>query len=236
MSTYSAPVKDMLFAMEELADLEAIGNLPGCEEATPDLVNSVLEEAAKFANGVWAPLNRAGDVVGAKWSDGQVAMPDRFHDAYRQFVEAGWNGLRFGTEYGGQGLPKLVDAAVLEMWNGANLGFSLVSLLTQGAIEAILLRGTEAQKQTYLPRLVTGEWTGTMNLTEPQAGSDLALLRASAVRQGDHYRIRGQKIFISFGEHDLADNIIHLVLARTPNAPAGVKGISLFLVPKFLVK
>jgi alkylation response protein AidB-like acyl-CoA dehydrogenase len=235
MSTYSAPVKDMLFAIQELADLESVANLPGCEEATPDLVNSVLEEAAKFANGIWAPLNRTGDIEGAKWNDGQVVMPDGFRAAYRQFVEAGWNGLRFGAEYGGQSLPKLVDAAVMEMWGGANLGFSLVSLLTQGAIEAILLRGTEAQKQKYLPRMVAGEWTGTMNLTEAQAGSDLALLRTSATREGDHYRIRGQKIFISFGEHDLADNIIHLVLARTPNAPEGVKGISLFVVPKVLV-
>jgi 3-(methylthio)propanoyl-CoA dehydrogenase len=235
MTTYSAPVKDMQFAIEELADIESIAKLPGCEEATPDLVNSVLEEAAKFADGVWAPLDPAGDVGGATWSDGRVAMPEGFHPAYRQFVEAGWNGLRFDPEYGGQGLPKLVDAAVMEMWNGANLGFSLVSLLTQGAIEAILLRGSEAQKRKYLPRLVSGEWTGTMNLTEPQAGSDLALLRTSAVPDGDHYRIRGQKIFISFGEHDLAENIIHLVLARTPNAPEGVKGISLFLVPKFLV-
>jgi alkylation response protein AidB-like acyl-CoA dehydrogenase len=235
MSTYSAPVRDMQFAIHELADLGAVASLAGCEDATPDLVNSVLDEAAKFAGGVWAPLERAGDVEGARWNDGHVLMPDGFHAAYRQFVEAGWNGLRFEAEYGGQGLPKLVDAAVMEMWNGANLGFSLVSLLTQGAIEAILLRGSEAQKQKYLPRLVTGEWTGTMNLTEPQAGSDLALLRASAVAEGDHYRIRGQKIFISFGEHDLAENIIHLVLARTPNAPEGVKGISLFLVPKFLV-
>jgi 3-(methylthio)propanoyl-CoA dehydrogenase len=235
MTTYSAPVKDMLFAIKELADLESIAGLPGCEEATPDLVNSVLEEAAKFANGIWAPLNRVGDVEGAKWNDGHVTMPDGFYSAYRQFVEAGWNGLRFGTEYGGQGLPKLVDAAVMEMWDAANLGFSLVSLLTQGAVEAILLCGSAEQKQKYLPRMVAGEWTGTMNLTEPQAGSDLALLRASAVPEGDHYRIRGQKIFISFGEHDLADNIIHLVLARTPNAPEGVKGISLFLVPKFLV-
>ena len=235
MTTYNAPVKDMLFAIEELADLGSVAGLPGCEDATPELVNSVLEEAAKFANGIWAPLNRVGDVEGAKWSDGHVTMPEGFRAAYRQFVEAGWNGLRFGPEYGGQGLPKLVDAAVMEMWDAANLGFSLVSLLTQGAVEAILLCGTADQKQTYLPRMVAGEWTGTMNLTEPQAGSDLALLRASAVPEGDHYRIRGQKIFISFGEHDLADNIIHLVLARTPNAPAGVKGISLFLVPKFLV-
>ena len=235
MSTYSAPVRDMQFAIHELADLNTVASLAGCEDATPDLVNSVLDEAAKFAGGVWAPLERAGDVEGARWNDGQVLMPEGFHAAYRQFVEAGWNGLRFEAEYGGQGLPKLVDAAIMEMWNGANLGFSLVSLLTQGAIEAILLRGNEAQKQKYLPRLVTGEWTGTMNLTEPQAGSDLALLRASAVAEGDHYRIRGQKIFISFGEHDLAENIIHLVLARTPDAPEGVKGISLFLVPKFLV-
>jgi len=235
MTTYSAPVRDMQFAIKELADLESIAKLPGCEEATPDLVNSVLEEAAKFADGVWAPLDRAGDVEGATWNDGRVAMPEGFHPAYRQFVEAGWNGLRFDPEYGGQGLPKLVDAAVMEMWNGANLAFSLVSLLTQGAVEAILLRGNEAQKRKFLPRLVSGEWTGTMNLTEPQAGSDLALLRTSAVPNGDHYRIRGQKIFITFGEHDLAENIIHLVLARTPNAPEGVKGISLFLVPKFLV-
>ena len=227
MSTYSAPVRDMQFAIHELADLGAVASLAGCEDATPDLVNSVLDEAAKFAGGVWAPLERAGDVEAVRWNDGHVSMPDGFHAAYRQFVEAGWNGLRFEAEYGGQGLPKLVDAAVMEMWNGANLGFSLVSLLTQGAIEAILLRGSEAQKQRYLPRLVTGEWTGTMNLTEPQAGSDLALLRASAVAESDHYRIRGQKIFISFGEHDLAENIIHLVLARTPNAPEGVKGISL---------
>ena len=152
MSTYSAPVRDMQFAIEELADLETVATLAGCEDATPDLVNSVLEEAAKFAGGVWAPLDRAGDVEGPRWNDGHVAMPEGFHAAYRQFVEAGWNGLRFGVEYGGQGLPKLVDAAVMEMWNGANLGFSLVSLLTQGAIEAILLRGTEAQKQKYLPR------------------------------------------------------------------------------------
>jgi acyl-CoA dehydrogenase len=235
MTTYSAPVKDMQFAIQELADLASVARLPGCEDATPDLVNAVLEEAARFASDIWAPLNRVGDVEGAKWNNGHVTMPEGFREAYRQFVEAGWNGLRFGAEYGGQGLPKLVDAAVMEMWDGANLGFSLVSLLTQGAVEAILLCGTEAQKRKYLPRMVAGEWTGTMNLTEPQAGSDLALLRASALPDGDHYRIRGQKIFISFGEHDLVDNIIHLVLARTPNAPEGVKGISLFLVPKFLV-
>jgi 3-(methylthio)propanoyl-CoA dehydrogenase len=235
MSSYVAPLKDMRFVIEDLAGLEDVTRLPAYEDATPDLVNSVLEEAAKFAAGIWAPLNRRGDTEGLKWNDGNVTMPEGFQAAYRQFIEAGWNGLRFDPEFGGQGLPKLVDTAVMEMWNSANMAFSMAPLLTQGAIEALLLRGTEQQKQTYLPKMVAGEWTGTMNLTEPQAGSDLSLVRASATREGDHYRIRGQKIFISFGEHDLTENIIHLVLARTPDAPEGVKGISLFLVPKFLV-
>jgi alkylation response protein AidB-like acyl-CoA dehydrogenase len=164
-----------------------------------------------------------------------VTMPRGFIEAYRQFVESGWNGLRFPIEFGGQGLPKLVDTAVMEMWNASNMAFSMAPLLTQGAIEAIVLRGSDAQKATYLPKMVSGEWTGTMNLTEPQAGSDLGLLRCKAVPEGDHYRIHGQKIFISFGEHDLTDNIIHLVLARTPSAPEGVKGISLFVVPKYIV-
>jgi alkylation response protein AidB-like acyl-CoA dehydrogenase len=235
MSDYVAPMKDMKFVMNELAGLEDVARLPGYEEATPDLVDSVLDEAAKFASGVWAPLNRSGDAQGLKWIDGQVTTADGFRSAYRQFVEAGWNGLRFDSEFGGQGLPKLVDTAVMEMWNAANMAFSLAPLLTQGAIEALFLRGSDEQKRLYLHKMVSGEWTGTMNLTEPQAGSDLALLRARAVPEGDHYRIFGQKIFITFGEHDLTDNIIHLVLARTPDAPEGVKGISLFIVPKFMV-
>jgi 3-(methylthio)propanoyl-CoA dehydrogenase len=235
MSPYAPPLHDMKFVMNELAGLDEVARLPGYEDASADLVDSVLEEAAKFASGVWAPLNSTGDAQGLKWVDGEVTTPDGFPAAYRQFVEGGWNGLRFDPEFGGQGLPKLVDTAVMEMWNAANMAFSMAPLLTQGAIEALLLRGSDQQKRLYLHKMVSGDWTGTMNLTEPQAGSDLALLRARAVPQGDHFRIFGQKIFISFGEHDLTDNIIHLVLARTPGAPEGVKGISLFVVPKFLV-
>jgi acyl-CoA dehydrogenase len=232
---YNAPVQDMRFVLKELAGLEDIARLPGCEEATTDLVDSVLDGAAVFARDVWGPLNASGDAQGLKWTDGEVTMPRGFVDAYRQFVESGWNSLRFPADFGGQGLPKLVDTAVMEMWNASNMAFSLAPLLTQGAIEALLLCGSEEQKQTYLPRMIAGEWTGTMNLTEPQAGSDLALIRSKAIPDGDSYRIHGQKIFISFGEHDLTDNIVHLVLARTPGAPDGVKGISLFVVPKFLV-
>jgi len=235
MTTYTAPIKDMQFALRELAVLADIAQLPGYEDATGDLVDSVLDGAAKFAGEVWGPLNASGDAEGLKWHDGEVTTPKGFIDAYRQFVESGWNGLRFPAEFGGQALPKLVDTAVMEMWNASNMAFSMAPLLTQGAIEALLLRGSDAQQQTYLHKMVSGEWTGTMNLTEPQAGSDLGLLRARAVPEGDHYRVFGQKIFISFGEHDLTDNIIHLVLARTPNAPDGVKGISLFVVPKFIV-
>ena len=235
MTTYTAPIRDMQFVLRELAGLAEIAQLPGYEEATGDLVDSVLDGAAKFAGEVWGPLNASGDAEGLKWHDGEVTTPSGFIDAYRQFVESGWNGLRFPTEFGGQGLPKLVDTAVMEMWNASNMAFSMAPLLTQGAIEAVLLRGSDAQQHKYLHKMVSGEWTGTMNLTEPQAGSDLGLLRSKAVPEGDHYRIFGQKIFISFGEHDLTDNIVHLVLARTPNAPDGVKGISLFVVPKFIV-
>ncbi|MBS0445129.1 MAG: acyl-CoA dehydrogenase [Proteobacteria bacterium] len=234
-TAYTAPLKDMQFVLRELAGLDEIARLPGCEDATGDLVDSVLDGAATFAAEVWGPLNARGDTEGVTWHDGAVTTPDGFVEAYRQFAEAGWNGLRFPVEFGGQGLPKLVDTAVMEMWNASNMAFSMAPLLTQGAIEAILLRGSAAQQATYLPRMVSGEWAGTMNLTEPQAGSDLALLRTKAIPEGDHYRIHGQKIFISFGEHDLTDNIVHLVLARTPGAPEGVKGISLFIVPKFLV-
>ena len=236
MSSYSAPLRDMHFVLRELAGIEQVGKLPGYEEATPDTIDAVLEEAGKFASGVLAPLNATGDQAGAIWRDGDVAMPAGFKEAYRQFVENGWNGIGCEPEFGGQGMPKVVVAAVQEAWKASNMAFSLCPLLTTGAIEAITLNGSPELKATYLPKMIEGSWTGTMNLTEPQAGSDLALVRSRAVPQGDGtYKIFGQKIFITYGEHDMTDNIIHLVLARTPDAPEGVKGISLFVVPKFLL-
>jgi alkylation response protein AidB-like acyl-CoA dehydrogenase len=235
MSDYVAPLKDMRFVLKELAGLDQVAKLPGCEDASAELVDQILEESGKFCAEVLAPLNQSGDEEGSKWDNGRVTTPKGFIEAYKQFVEGGWNALQFPPEFGGQGLPKLVATPVMEMWKAANLSFSLCPLLTGGAIEALLLRGADALKKTYLPKMVEGTWTGTMNLTESQAGSDLALVKAKAVREGEHYRIYGQKIFITFGEHDLAENIVHLVLARTPDAPEGVKGISLFIVPKFLV-
>ncbi|HZX30807.1 MAG TPA: acyl-CoA dehydrogenase family protein, partial [Rhodocyclaceae bacterium] len=237
MSEYVAPLKDVRFALRDLAGMEQVATLPGCEEASPDLVDAILEEAARFAGEVLSPLNRVGDTVGAKWKDKEVTTAPGFKEAYAQFVENGWNGLSCDPEFGGQGLPKLLSAAVSEMWKSANHAFSLCPMLTQGAIEALIIAGSDEQKATYLPKLVSGEWTGTMNLTEPNAGSDLAAVRTRAEPVGDGtYKIFGQKIFITYGEHDMADNIVHLVLARTPDAPEGVKGISLFVVPKFLVK
>ena len=236
MSTYTAPMKDMQFVRHELAGLDAIARLPGYGDVSTELVDAVLEGAATFSGEVWGPLNKVGDQQGLKrHDDGRVTTPKGFVEAYAKFVESGWNGLRFDPAFGGQGLPKLVDTAVMEMWNASNMAFSMAPLLTQGAIEAVFLRGSDEQKQRFLHKMVSGEWTGTMNLTEPQAGSDLGLIRSKATPNGDHYLIQGQKIFISFGEHDLTDNIVHLVLARTPTAPEGVKGISLFVVPKFLV-
>src|SRR5690349_12469320 len=234
MSTYQAPLKDMKFVLHELAGLGDVAKLPGYEDASPDTVDAILEEAAKFATGVLDPISYSGDQEGSKWAGGAVTTPKGFREAYRQFCDGGWNALPFETEWGGQSLPRLVSTPVQEMWKSANLSFSLCPLLTQGAIEALLLRGSEELKQRYLPKMVEGRWTGTMNLTEPQAGSDLSLVRTRAERQGDHFLISGQKIFITYGEHDMAENIIHLVLARTPEAPEGVKGISLFVVPKFL--
>ncbi|AQV93177.1 acyl-CoA dehydrogenase [Cupriavidus necator] len=234
--TYRAPIKDMLFVMNELAGLEAVSKLPGFEEATPETAEAVLDEAAKFNEQAVAPLNRAGDLDPSSWKDGVVTTTPGFKEAFRQFGEGGWQGVLHPQEFGGQGLPKLIATACNEMLNSANLSFALCPLLTDGAIEALLTAGTDEQKATFLPKLISGEWTGTMNLTEPQAGSDLAAVRTRAEPQGDGtYKVFGTKIFITYGEHDMAKNIVHLVLARTPDAPEGVKGISLFIVPKFMV-
>ncbi len=234
--SYNAPLKDMLFAMNELAGLATIGQLPGCEDATPDTVEAVLEENAKFCSAVVAPLNYSSDKEPSFWHDGQVTTSAGFKEAYKGFAEAGWQGVQHPQEFGGQGLPKLVGTPCIEMLNASSISFALVALLSDGAIEALLTAGSDAQKATYLEPLISGKWTGTMNLTEPQAGSDLAAVRTRAVPQGDGtYKVFGTKIYITYGEHDLAENIVHLVLARTPDAPAGVKGISLFIVPKFLV-
>ncbi len=237
MSTYRAPLADMRFVLNELAGLSQVASLPGFGDATPDTVAAILDEAGKFATDVLDPLNASGDREGSTWLEGdRVRTPAGFKAAYEQFCANGWNGLTKDPHYGGQGLPQLVACPVEEMWHSANLAFDLCPLLTQGAIEAIALRGSQALKDTYLPNMVSGKWTGTMNLTEPQAGSDLAAVRTRAVPQGDGtYHLFGQKIFITFGEHDYTENIVHLVLARTPDAPEGVKGISLFVVPKFLV-
>lgn len=234
--SYVAPIKDMLFVMNELAGLNEVNALPGCEDATPETVEAVLEENARFTSEVIAPLNWAGDQEPSYWKDGQVFTTKGFKEAFKMFAEAGWQGVQHPTDFGGQGLPKLVATPCIEMLHAANLSFALCPLLSDGAIEALLTAGSDADKATYLENLVSGKWTGTMNLTEPQAGSDLAMVRTRAVPQGDGtYKVFGTKIFITYGEHDMAENIVHLVLARTPDAPEGVKGISLFIVPKFLV-
>ncbi|MEI8395544.1 MAG: acyl-CoA dehydrogenase [Rhodospirillaceae bacterium] len=237
MTSYSAPVADMRFVLNRVVGLDRIAMMPGYEDATPDLVDTVLEEAGKFAAGVLAPINAIGDREGSKLENGVVRQPESFRRAYGQFVEAGWNGVPFEPEFGGQGLPRVLAFAIQEMWQSANMAFGLCPMLNQGAVELLTEHGSPEQKETYLAKLVAGEWTGTMDLTEPGAGSDLAAVRTKAAPAGDgSYRINGNKIFITYGEHDQAENIIHLVLARLPDAPAGSKGISLFLVPKFLVK
>jgi len=235
--SYHAPLKDMLFCMKELAQLEEVAKLPGFHEAGLDTAQAVLEECAKFNEGVVAPLNVEGDRNPSFWKDGTVTTTPGFKDAFRQFAEGGWQGLQHPVEHGGQGLPKTIGAACVEMLNSANLSFALCPLLTDGAIEALLTAGTPEQQALYLPKMISGEWTGTMNLTEPQAGSDLALVRTRAEPQPDgSFKVFGTKIFITYGEHDMAENIVHLVLARVAGAPEGVKGISLFIVPKFIPK
>ncbi len=235
--SYIAPVKDMLFCMRELAALERIAQLPGFEDAGLETAQAVLEESAKFCEGVLAPLNVDGDTNPSTWHDRQVTTTPGFAQAFAQFGEGGWQGLQHPVEFGGQGLPKTIGAACIEMINSANMSFALCPLLTDGAIEALLTAGSPEQQSLFLPKMIEGAWTGTMNLTEPQAGSDLALVRTRAEPQPDaSYKLFGTKIFITYGEHDMARNIVHLVLARVTGAPQGVKGISLFICPKFLVK
>ena len=234
--SYTAPVKDMLFNMQHLAALDEIAKIPGFEDAGLETAQAVLEECARFNQDVVAPLNWEGDKNPSAWKDGVVNTTPGFKQAYKQYAEGGWQGLQHPAEFGGQGLPKTIGAACGEMLNAANLSFALCPLLTDGAIEALLTAGSDELKATYLEKLVSGEWTGTMNLTEPQAGSDLSMVRSRAEPQADGtYKVFGTKIYITYGEHDMADNIIHLVLARVTGAPEGVKGISLFVVPKFMV-
>lgn len=231
---YQAPLDDMMFLMNHVVGLDEIARLPGYEEATPETVTAVLGEAARFFSEVLAPLNRVGDRQPARWRDGRVETPPGFVDAWQQYRDAGWQGLQHPSTYGGQGLPHLLAAACTEMLNAANLSFALCPLLSDGAIEALMTAGSDVQRATYLPKLISGEWTGTMNLTEPQAGSDLAQVRTRALPSPDgSYRLFGTKIFITYGDHDMASNIVHLVLARLPDAPPGVKGLSLFVVPKY---
>ena len=238
MPTYKAPVDDALFLLNDVFHIDRYGNLPGFSDASPDVVEAVLREAAKFSEEVLTPLNRVGDKEGCKRAaDGSVTTPTGFKDAYKQIIDGGWIGISVPAEYGGQGLPATMTVMVNEFLCSANMAFAMYPGLTQGAIAALLVHASDALKKKYVPKMVEGVWTGTMNLTEPHCGTDLGLLRAKAVKQGDgSYKITGTKIFISAGEHDLSQNIIHLVLARIEGAPAGTKGISLFVAPKFLVK
>ncbi|SLN35798.1 acyl-CoA dehydrogenase C-terminal domain-containing protein [Oceanibacterium hippocampi] len=237
MADYRAPLGDMRFVLNNIVDLKALAALPGLDAAEPELVDAVLEEAGKMASQILDPINYSGDRTGSRLADGVVTTPPGYKEAYRAYVEGGWNGMPFDPEYGGGGLPWAVTLAAMEMWNSANLAFSLCPLLNQGAIEALEAHGSDELKATYLAKMVSGEWSATMNLTEPSAGSDVGALRSKAEPRGDGtYRISGQKIFITYGEHDMAENIVHLVLARLPDAPPGTRGISLFVVPKFLVE
>ncbi len=235
--SYTAPLKDMLFNMEHLARIDEVAKIPGFEDAGLETAQAVLEECARFNEGVVAPLNVPGDLAPSSLKDHVVTTTAGFKEAFKQYAEGGWQGLQHPADFGGQGLPKTIGSACGEILNSANLSFALCPLLTDGAIEALLTAGSDELKATYLEKMISGEWTGTMNLTEPQAGSDLALVRTKAEPQPDGtYKVFGTKIFITYGEHDMADNIVHLVLARVAGAPEGVKGISLFVVPKFLLK
>ncbi len=236
MSEYTAPLKDITFVLKHVVGLEDIAKLPGCEEVSDDLAEAILDEAGKFSAAVLSPINRSGDLEGARWKDGVVTTAKGFKDAYNKYVEGGWSLIAGPTEYGGQGLPHSIAIPVSEMLGSANMAFKLCPLLTNGAVDALVEHASQEIKDVYLPKMVAGEWTGTMNLTEPSAGSDLAQVRTKAAPQADgSYKITGQKIFITYGEHDFTENIVHLVLARIEGAPEGVKGISLFVVPKFLV-
>ena len=231
--TYTAPIAEQRFVLSHVTKIDELAVHPKYSAASPDMVDAILEGAGTFAAGEFAPLNWTGDTIGAKWHDGEVTMPPGFREAYRAYVEGGWGSLDGPEAFGGQGLPFSLATVVLEDLGAANMAFTLCPMLTVGAIEALATHGSDEQRAMYLPKLVTGEWTGTMNLTEPQAGSDVGALRSTATPQGDgSFLIKGTKIYITYGEHDLAENIIHLVLARTPGAPAGTRGISLFLVPK----
>lgn len=236
MQDYNAPLQDMMFVLDHLVDVQAVSALSGLESFSRDLATAVLDEADRLAHDVLSPLNHSGDAEGARWTTEGVITAPGWQEAYAAFVEGGWSGLTGDPAYGGQGLPFVLGAMVEEIWNGANIAFTLCALLGRGAAEALRHNGSAELTSRYLPQLVTGHWAGAMDLTEPQAGSDLSMIRASATLQRDGtYRIHGQKIFITYGDHDLTENIVHLVLARTPDAPPGIKGISLFLVPKFLL-
>jgi alkylation response protein AidB-like acyl-CoA dehydrogenase len=238
MTVYSAPLADMEYVLRKFCDLDAIMAMPKFADLDNSMVSDLLEEAARFFEERFAPLNKVGDVVGShRNDDGTVTTPEGFKEAYRAYVDAGWGALGFDPGYGGGGFPWVVNIALQEIMNSANMALTMAPLLTQGAIDAILHHGDEIQKMTYLPKMISGQWTGTMNLTEPDAGSDVGAVRTKAVKQSDGtYLITGTKIYITFGEHDLAENIIHLVLARTPDAPPGTKGISCFIVPKYMLK
>jgi 3-(methylthio)propanoyl-CoA dehydrogenase len=237
LAEYSAPVKEMQFVLKHVVGLDQVTALPGWEEVTEDVVDAILEEAGKFAGEVLSPLNATGDRVGAKWKDGKVVTPPGFKEAYGRFVEGGWGNIVSPVEYGGQGLPCVISTCVEEMWASANVAFKLCPMLTLGAVEALHRYASKELKDRFLPNMVSGKWAGTMNLTESQAGSDLSLVRTKAVPQPDgSFRITGEKIFITYGDQDYTENIIHTVLARIEGAPEGVKGISLFVVPKVLVK